>query len=394
MGLDFQTLLQKVQSIISDVELQTGQTISSLAQEWDRIWAVGLAGASKTFDRGVGVAFRDVFLSTTQDDKVLAEYEGWTKTTRQQATQALLHAQGTGTPSQVIGGGTSGATYVSDDGQKFYFPTDITVSAGGVVDEDIRAFIAGAQANLASGELAITAQNPDISDILTITAITNEGEDIEDLETWRNQMKRSAQQPPLSDNYSFYFTTARQVEDVAAGYPYVGRPSQLDLYIEKKVKAAIPTVGARIPDSTILTNVLEHFNGDADGTVRLPLDYFGNLPDDATTKRFNTLPVFETGFTVRVSDLDPDNDENKADIKLAIDTFFAERRPFVKGTSVENNSTISQKALNAVVQNVAEANNMDDFGDVQFSLDTLWLPIESTYSLTKGELTTVTVEFP
>jgi uncharacterized phage protein gp47/JayE len=391
-NIDFQTLQQKEQSIITDVQLQTGEEVPPLDSEWDRIFARAVAGLSKIFDRGIMVAFRDVFLSSTQDPKVLDEYSGWTKTPQKLATRAVLRVSGTGTPSAVISGGTGGVNYVAPDGQKFFFETDITIPGSGIVDEDITAFNAGAEGNLSGVDLAITAQNADISDKLTVTAITNAGEEDEDVESWRAEMMRVARRPVLSDNYSYYYSTARQVDDVTAGYPYVGVPGQLDLYIERTADP-VPAAGERIPDSAILTNVEEYFDGTADGTVRLPVDLFGNIPDDATTARFRVFAVTETGFTVRVYNIDPDTTENRSDIEQAIKEYFTERRPYVKGVSVRNTSTITPDGLNAAIQNVVDANNMDGFGGAEFSLDTTWLPISSKYVLGQGELANVTVEF-
>jgi uncharacterized phage protein gp47/JayE len=392
-NLNFQTLQQKEAQIIADVELQTGQEIPPIQSEWDRIWARVLAALSKVTDKGIAVAFRDALLSTTRDINVVNEWAGWTKTKRKQKTQTVLRVTGTGTPSATIGGGPGGISYSADGGQKYYFETDLTVPVSGSIDTDITAYIAGPDGNLSTGELAINGQNPDISSILTITGITDEGEDEESFDSYKQETQRAARRPVMSDNYSYYFSTAREVDDVFGAYPYVGKPGALDIYVQKTAPA-IPSPGDRIAPAPLLTEVLEYFDGTADGTVRYPPDFDGFLPDAATVPRFNVYSVTETAFRVRVYSISPDTTENREDISSAIAAYFAERAPYVKGVSIRNTSTMNTDAIRAQIQNVVDANEMDSFGGVEFSLAASWLPITGNYSLGKGELATVTVEFP
>jgi uncharacterized phage protein gp47/JayE len=239
------------------------------------------------------------------------------------------------------------------------------------VDQNITAYIAGAQANIAVGELSITAQNADISSTLTIVSIVNPGEDEESFDSYKQETQRAARRPVMSDNYSYYWATTREVDDAFGGYPYVGKPGTLDIYVQA-IAPAIPAPGDK------------YFDGTTDGVVRYPPDFDGFLPDNATVPRFNVYGVSETAFECRVYGLSPDTTENREDIDAAIEAYFAERAPYVKGTD----------ALRAVIQNVVEANDMDGFGGVEFSLAASWVPITGNYSLGKGELATVTVVFP
>jgi len=360
MSLEVQSIREKEDQIIADIDNETGQTTPDLEISWNRIFARSIAGLSKLFDLLVVNAIRDVFLSSTQNLNRLQEWAGWTKTVRKPATSAILNVTGTGVPGSVITGGLSGVYFVSDEGKKYYFLSDYTIPASGIADTQLKALIAGASGNIFTGKLSITAQNANISDTLTIKnsdPLNHAGTDQESIESWRSEMQRVAQRPVTSDNFSFYYSTARQVPDILAGYPYTKLPGQLTLFIRTNSTDGTATTSQK-------KRVWQYFRGEIDGIVRLPVDLLGYVPDDATKYRFWVGSVYVVNFHCDVQALTPLTDSNKEAVDNAIKSYFKSLEPYIKGVSNSNNGQVQRQALRAVIQATIETIEADSYHDV------------------------------
>jgi uncharacterized phage protein gp47/JayE len=381
MPLEFDTIPEKEAKILSDVDTALGQTTPEEEIAYNRIWARAIAGLSKILDKVISVAVKSILLSTTKDETILQnDWSVWTKTARKLSTQSQLNVDGTGVASAIIAGGINGKSYVSEDGQKFYFENDYVIPVSGIVDTVLTAFLPGPQGNLKKGNLSITSQDPNISDTLVIREadpIAVEGTDIESIDSWKAEMQRVAKRPVTSDNNSFYFSTARQRPNIVAGYPYTDKPGQLDLYAESDSASGVPT------DDQI-SDLESYFFGGIDNVSRLPLDMEGNLPDDATVARFRVHKSLQSAFETTVLGLDPATAENKTAITEAIQEYYSTRKPYVKGVSIENTGTITQNGLRSVVQSKIEELEANSFSDVTFKTDPGGI-VYTKYPLGRGE---------
>lgn len=388
MPLTIRSIAQRAAQMLADLQSSTGQVIPPIVESWDNTWATTIAGMAKTVELAIPRAAQDVLPNKTQNEEVLQVYSGWANTSRGDSVQTRLNITGTGTPAATIGGGVSGEVYTSEDGQKFYFPDDVTIPATGVVETVIEAFLSGAQANLRKGTLYTTGQNPDISAELTIAEsdpIAREGRDPEQFEAWRANVDRGLKRPILADNYSYFYQTARETPggEVAAAYPYVERPGQIALYIRGRTDDGVPS-------AQTLVDVDNWFRGVTDNVVRIPPHYEGVLPDDASALRFLIFACTNQGFAVRVTGMSPDNEATRALVGQDIVDWFATREPFVRGVSIYNNGILDKKALTSVVQNRVELGDIQSFTDVNFSTSGgAFTPITSR-PLGKGELASTT----
>lgn len=384
MSSEIQTIKEREAQIISDVQDATGQLLPPLAISSDRIWAIVFAAMGNVFDKATIKALKNALPSTTTMEDILSEFSDYADTERTQSTFARLNVTGTGTAGETIVGGLSGVNYVSADGQKFYFESSFVVPSDGNISETITAMIPGPQANLSSGELSITAQNANISSTLTIDETDpfySEGTDIQEFENWRDEVMRVCRRPVLSDNYSYYNATAQKTPgaNVVAGYAYVGKPGQVNLYIRTDSD-----------DGTASTEqiemVQEYFDGTYDGEVRLPAGMEGNIPDSATIKRFNVYSVTVKEFWIKILTLLPNDDETKQKIADDQDLFFKSREPYIKGVSAEDVSVVSVSKLTARIANMVETIGAKNFDSVQLSLDGSSFSSISSYSLREGEI--------
>lgn len=387
MSIENQTVKEKEAQIISDLQNETGQQVPPLAIAWDRIWAIVIAALQVIFDKAIKKAFRNVLLSKTTDDDVLNEFSSWTDSPRGQPTQARISVAATGVPGATIIGGPSQNIYVTEDGQKLYFEETFTFPTSGENSVTMLAMIPGPQANISSGFVYAVAQNPNLNDTLEITGLQTPGVDIEDREDWRTEMMRVAQRPVLSDNYSYYYSVARQVpgRQIIAGYPYVERPGQMSLFIR-----TTSDYGEATQDQ--IDDTVKWFDGTTDGTVRLQAGQEGNIPDSATEKRFNVFSVAVVKFRIRVFNLQPLNDTNKQKIADDLGLFLKSRSPYIKGVSTDDFSIINISNLSTRIQNKIDIAGMTSFSAVKLSIDGSTFFSISEYALGKGQISYVNTD--
>lgn len=384
MSLPVMTIDEIRAQIIADIEAATGQQIPAELISWDNIAALVFAGFFKKLEKSQQKAVLNALIDKTTDLGVLEVFSGWTQTPRLQKNSAALNVGGTGVAGEVIPGGISATTYISADGQKFYFEDDYTIPANGIVDTTVIAMLPGGQGNLYKGNLDITAQNANISSVLVIDAtdpIAIEGRDEETLESWRSRIRRAAAQPVLSDNYSYYNETAIQTPGriVKNAYAYVGRPCEMELFIRDYSDLGIPT-------SEVIALVDDWFRGVNDGELKLNAGLEGYVPDNATELRFQVKKCTNTDASVRIYGLQPDSEENRSLVIAKLNPWFSGRQPYVKGVSLENEGLVDKNSLITETQAVIDENGLDSFTTIQFSVNAGSFVSIDEYPLGKGEL--------
>jgi hypothetical protein len=196
-------------------------------------------------------------------------------------------------------------------------------------------------------------------------------------------MQRVAKKPVISDNGSYYYSTARQRPNIVAGYPYAGLPGQMELFI----KSDDDDVNG-VPTAAQLQDMQDYFFGDLDGITRVPLDLLNYVPNDATTRRFLVKAITPTDFYIQILGLSPSNADNQTAITAAIEDYFKTRAPYIKGVNVENNGNINENALNSVVQGEIEIIGADKYSSLKIFRTSDDLQF-TEYSLGKGETVTV-----
>lgn len=384
MPIPIRSIRERSDQMIADIQSETNQQIPPLWESWDRPWSVVIAGLLKIVELASARAALNMLPSKTHDEDVLREFAAWGSTPRDEEVAAILNVSGTGVAAAVIGGGSEGAQYVSEDGQKFYFEEDYTIPSTGEFTTQIVAYFPGAQANLKSGDLFITGQNANISGTLAIVEtdpIYREGKSQELFEDWRTNVNRSLQRPILPDNNSYFYETTRQTPggEIVAGYPYVVRPGQLELYVRSAANNGVPT-------ATQVQAVQEWYDGTYDGEIRIPPHYEGFLPDSPTTSRFIVRGCTNTLFQIKGTGLSPDNDTTQALLAADLLDWFSTRAPFIRGVNVINKSVIDQKSLTSIIQDRVKSGDIDDFNTIQFGLSgSSFIPL-TTYTPGRGEL--------
>lgn len=383
MPLEIRSIEQREAQIIADVQSETGQTIPPIQESWDRLWARVNAGMSKIIELAINRGARNILPSKTQSEEVLQVYSGWANTPRGDAVKTILNVVGTGVVGETISGGPSGVSYVSEIGQKYHFEDDYEITES-PFNTEVVAYLAGADANLLKGDLAITAQDPNIGGELAVyepSPLSREGREIELFEAWRANTDQGLKRPQLPDNYSFFNTTARNTPggEIAAGYAYVQRPGQLRVFVEARGDDRVPT-----PEQ--VQSVYDWFDGTTDGVVRIPPRYVGFLPDEPTTPRFAVVAITSTAFSVRVTGMTPNTDVTQGLVGGDISNWFDDRRPYLRGVSVYNLGLIDVKALTSLVQSRIDSGDIQDFTAIEYSLDgATFVPIDK-YFLGEGEL--------
>lgn len=372
MPLNLDTLDEKKGQIEADVEAASGQALVTTGIWHTTLWATVQAGMSKIMDLMVVKALKDALLSTCNDVALLtANWARWTKTPQRLATSAVLTVAGTGTDAAVLPGGISGRQFVHESGVKFYLTENFTIPAGGVINTTVTAYIPGIDGNIPSGDIFITQTDPNLDNgKLTITGIDTAGVSDESVEKWKAAIQRVLQSPVLSDNYSYYYQTTRQMKrngvsyGLVAGYPYVDDPGCLELYVESDSDAlyGVPTDDQiTYADQYFRGTADEDGDGVADNNVRLPLEYL-NYKSDGVTPRFNVYKSQPTDFYVVVSGVVGETKQTAVENEII--KYFPTRKPYVKGASTYDTGTLTQSDLRAKVQGALDLSGGGTFGDV------------------------------
>jgi len=380
MSVQLQTLLEKYEQIITDIENEIGQATPAQQKAFNRVLAMAIAGIAKTGDRFIISQLRKVFPSTTYDDG-LDEWITLSNTVVLGPIPALLTIDIVGgTPSATVSGGQSGPVWVGPNG-KTYFAQDATFNLDGNGDAtiNIEAFEGGEATNIDAGTtINLTAPNADLPQRAIVTAIASSGNDGETDDEIRADVVTAVSRPPMGGAVADYDKWARERPNIEKGYTYSGSvPGRVELYITASDQPD------KIPTQAQLDDVYDYIQGDIDGEQRIPIWALDQLPDG--TDRFEVLASTPTSFITTITGLVPDTSENRASIETALDSYYGTIEPFIKGLSLTNNGTITQNALISVIQQVVETQGLDGFTSVSFATAAAPGTPLTEYPVGKGE---------
>jgi len=379
MSEQTQTIIEKYNQIITDIEAETGQTTPASKKAFTKAIAMALAGSSKVLEKLFISQLKKTFPSTTYGD-ALTYWSELTNLPKKGANPAILTISITGgTPLAVVTGGIGGPVWIGGNGETYFSPEDIILDASGDGSTNVECFVGGEAGNLEAGNvLTLTAPSTSLPDKAAVTLIASSGQDGETDTAWKARILQKVQRPPMGGAVADYDHWARERSNIKKGYTYSGDvPGRVELYITASDQPD------EIPTAAQIEDVYDYITGGVDGIQRIPIWAKDLLPD--STPRFEVLASTPTSFITTITGLSPDTPTNREAIETSVNAYYATIEPFVKGLSVINNGTITLNAIISVVQQEIELMGLDSFDSVSFATAaTPGTPL-TEYPMGKGE---------
>lgn len=206
---------------VTQFETALSQTVPLQPRAYVRVAAVQEATLLHGIQKRITAAKKAVFATTASDDglEVLA---------REFDVERIdaVYYQATCTVDADTGSSVPAGSELTSDSTGAYYTVDSTASeSGSSITFAVTASSAGSDANLEDGEtLTFTSPISGVDTTATISVVDEYGDDQEDRESWRARILRAERYSTGGGNTADYRLWGEEVENVAAIYPYSGRP--------------------------------------------------------------------------------------------------------------------------------------------------------------------------
>lgn len=364
MSIQIPTTKELKDTIIQQIEIKLGGTVSLLPRKFINILATVLAGVLIILYKYGGYIFLQQFVSfastepvTINGKKVIPLVE-WGRLVgadeRQEATRfegdidiTVINQVGTLPLNTQLISTVNGYTYITLAEIPLTAAT-VTAPIRAVSDTDGNGG-RGAVGNLEIGDTVtfINAQANVQADAV-VSAINNTAADAQSWEGYRQVILDRFRKQPQGGALADYELWGEGVEGIINTYPYTGDPSEVNVYSE--ATEASSGSADLIPTAAQLLAVKQ----------AIELDDSGLASRRPATAFVNSLAISRTSFDVTISNLATDEPSNldpcKADIETSLISYFLSREPYVSGLSVGSRlDRITRSGIGGVIQDTVSA---------------------------------------
>lgn len=292
-------------NIISDYEAELGTSTPVLQKAFIRVLALVLSGSFFLIYRAILWLFKQISVQTAGETR-LSNIAGQYGLSRTAATFARLNCTATGTNGTIIAKGK----LFTANGLTYSVESQATI-ASGTASLVLACLTSGVAGNLsASDTLATVVPQTGLDDPITVDSVATSGEDLEDLEVFRNRVQLRQRTPPQGGATPDYVLWAREVSGITNALAWRTNPGEVTVYC-----LSGSTFATRLPDSTKRTEVQTYLRD----TSRRPL----NMGDSAILVDAFTEKIFDLTF----SNMSPDTSLLRTAIEDAVDAYLLERFP-------------------------------------------------------------------
>lgn len=360
MSLSTPTTRELSDQIVGQLQGQLSQTIPLLPKSFSRVLAWVLAGVVVLLYKYAGFIFLQLFVAHASAEETevngkkiipLVEWGVLLGVGRPLAGVRAEHLVSVSVTNQV-GSLPSGTTLLRSQTRVLYQTVAAVALDANTVQLIIKAIAdesggdgSGDIGNLANGdELTFANQPPNVGTIATVISQVVTGADAETIDAYRGRIVRRVQRRPQGGAYADYQSWGEGVEGIVAVYPYAGDPGEVDIYVEATEASSGSPDG--IPTAPQLTAVKEALElNDAGLATRRPVN-----------AALNVLPISRTPFSVTVSGLDPNTEENKQAINDGVDEYLRSRKPYIVGlSSLPREDRVTAAAISGIVNTIVDA---------------------------------------
>lgn len=389
MALQQKTTKEIYDLIIAQMKSEFGKDISILPKSFISILATVLAGVFMILYKSCNWIFLQIFVSTASYEEVsilgktISPLSEWGRLIGvgdpTPATQSIVSAR-----VKVVQKNNSifsGTQFISNLNGLTYITTE---SYTFTKDEEtifLTCAEAGAKGNLSEDDI-LNIVNPlgFIEDSVEVISLVQVGIDKESESSYRKKIKERFQLQPEGGALSDYRTWANETAGVINSYIYTGDPGNVLVYV-----LADPAIYSdRVPDRALLKKVGQ--NIDIDPTTglatRRPVTAIIDPDADESYKNIRAVKVVE--FDVEILKLEVQSEAEVIKlIKEAIEDYFLEREPYLKGLSLPPaKNIINETNIIAIVDDIVKNYN-GNFVGVKNILNDV---VTTKYSLKEGEV--------
>jgi uncharacterized phage protein gp47/JayE len=336
MALTTPTISEIAENTIADLESEYGQSVPLLSKAFFRIWARIRAAVVITLWKYSIDAYKQRFAQTANRQYLM--YIG-----HQRGIDIDLASAWTGTGSVVCteGGQIKAGTQAINNstGVVYTVQTNTSITLPATIIP-LKAASSGSAGNLNVGDtIALVSPPPGVGKSVVITAVTTQGEDEQDIESYRQEVLDRYRKQPQGGALCDYELWAKDAPHVLAAYPYTGvTPGTIKVYIE------VDNQPDGIPTEDQLADALDAINLDPKTrkATRRP-----------ATAEVSTESITRTGIIVTVVNLYPDTDATRALIEAAATTVVQKKEPFIQSVSQKRDDTLTDSEVTTDVVTVA-----------------------------------------
>ena len=389
MALQQKTTKEIYDLIIAQMKSEFGKDISILPKSFISILATVLAGVFMILYKACNWIFLQIFVSTASYEEVtilgktISPLSEWGRLIGvgdpTPATQSIVSAR-----VKVVQKNNSifsGTQFISNLNGLTYITTE---SYTFTKDEEtifLTCAEAGAKGNLNEDDI-LNIVNPlgFIEDSVEVISLIQVGIDKESESSYRKKIKERFQLQPEGGALSDYRTWANETAGVINSYIYTGDPGNVLVYV-----LADPAIYPnRVPDRALLKKVGQNIDIDpATGlATRRPVTAIIDPDADESYKNIRAVKVVE--FDVEILKLEVQSEAEVIKlIKEAIEDYFLEREPYLKGLSLPPaKNIINETNIIAIVDDIVKNYN-GNFVGVKNILNDV---VTTKYSLKEGEV--------
>lgn len=326
MPVSISTTKEIRDKIVNDVESAIGQTIPFLPKAFIRVLAAALAGGLTLLYKFAAWVARQIFPQTSDREQLKKSGE-LVNVNEKTASQAVEEFLATGIDPTII---KAGFQWVGKNQVTYSTVSDVSIS-GGVATIQGKALESGSIGNLnIDDEVQAVSPEPGIDNVAIVTGEITQGEDVEDLENYRDRTVERYQRKPQGGAEIDYIIWQKEVPGVTRAFAFITSPGIVTMY---------PLVdndpGGRIPDQAKLDEVEDYVKTPG----RAPLQARDNLITAAMTERI---------FSIEITNLIPDTQTAKDAIEAEIETYLLAREPVQFPDQIDKKNTISEAELTSV----------------------------------------------
>lgn len=357
------TTQQLYTAILADIEAEFNVQVNAEGKTILRAFAAVQAAKLKQYYLAIGQLQKNIFIDTANPASMGGTLErfGYVKLGEGPfpAVQGQYACTVTGDIGSTIPGGT---TFKSDDdstspGKLFILDTAFTLAAT-TETITLRALTAGTDSALVVNDtLTATAPINNVDSAATVSAITTEPQDSEDIEAYRTRGINSYRLEPQGGAASDYRLWSAEAQGVVRSYPYTksGAPNEVDLYIEGDIDT-----DKGVPSAGVLSAVTTAITVDPDNPTqgRKPLGVFA----------VNVQAIIPLDVVITIDDFEDKTTAKETLITTALEEAIYNIRPFIAASDIEadRNDVLSiNKIINVVLDAVPNAR----FGTVSMTIN-------------------------